>query len=400
MTDVTGVGVGSWRTRACELADNLTTDGAITGSLWREAFQNTPRHVFVPRFWALDKYNAPTYLIDGADPAHQAEWLDAVYSDQFLATQWTPQDGRRMITSSASLPTLVARMLHLLDVQDNDRVLEIGTGTGYNTALLCHRVGDTAVASVDIDPILVAEAQARLAQIGYRPQIAAGDGAQGLQQDTPYSRILSTCASPGVPTEWIIQLATEGKIVAPFIVGGALAVLTKTGPSEVSGRLNSEQAWFMPLRPADKPLPEGYLVDQPEPPPDQRQHHGTAEVDPGAFADPDFRLWLCLHLPADARIIDIVNNDFTRTGVIVHTTEHRATAEFPAGNTASPSLITQDERRLFDTVEAAWQAWQRWGRPDRSRVGITAHTDGTQNAWLDSPTSGMTWPLPTCPPPK
>jgi protein-L-isoaspartate(D-aspartate) O-methyltransferase len=393
MTDVTGV--GGWQARACELADKLAADGTITDSRWREAFASTPRHVFVPRFWALDTYNAPARLIDGADPAHQAEWLGTVYSDQFLATQWTPQGDRRVITSSASQPSLVARMLHLLDVQDSDRVLEIGTGTGYNTALLCHRVGDTAVSSVDIDPILVAEAQAHLAQIGYRPQIAAGDGAKGLRQHTPYSRVLSTCASPGVPTEWITQLAAGGKIVAPLTVGGALAVLTKTGTGEVSGRLDSEQAWFMPLRPADKPLPEGFLVDQPEPPPGQRNHHGTAEVNPGAFADPDFRLWLCLHLPPDARIIDIVNNDLTRTGVIVHTTEHRAAAEFSAGDTASPSLITQDERRLFDTVEAAWHAWQRCGRPDRTRVGITAHADGTQNAWLDSPNSATTWPLPT-----
>ncbi len=393
MTDVTGI--TGWRTRAGELAEKLTADGTITDPLWRTAFEDTPRHVFVPRFWALDKYNAPTRLIDGANPAHHTEWLDTIYSDQLLTTQWAPRDGRRMITSSASQPTLVARMLHLLDVHDSNRVLEIGTGTGYNTALLCHRVGDTAVTSIDIDPILVAEAQARLAQIGHRPQITAGDGAKGLAQDTPYSRILSTCASPGVPAEWITQLADGGKIVTPLTVGGALAVLTKTGAGEVSGRLDSEQAWFMPLRPADKPLPEGYLVALPEPPPQQLQHHGTTEVDPGAFADPDFRLWLCLHLPADTRIIDIVNNDFTRTGIIVHTTRHRATAEFPANNTTGPSLTTQDHRRLFDTVEAAWHAWQRCRRPDRTRVGITAHANGTHNAWLDSPTSGITWPLPT-----
>lgn len=149
MTDVPGI--GGWRSRACELVEKLTADGTITDSLWRKAFENTPRHVFVPRFWALDKYNAPTRLVDGADPAHQTEWLGTIYSDQFLATHWVLQDGRRMITSSASQPTLVARMLHLLDVQDHDRVLEIGTGTGYNTALLCHRVGDTAVTSVDLD---------------------------------------------------------------------------------------------------------------------------------------------------------------------------------------------------------------------------------------------------------
>jgi protein-L-isoaspartate(D-aspartate) O-methyltransferase len=318
MTAVTGI--GGWQIRACELAEKRTVDGTITDPLWRKAFESTPRHVFVPRFCGVGHVQRAYTLDRRCRPRPTDRVAGQVYSDQFLATQWALRDGRRMITSSASQPTLVARMLHLLDVQDSDRVLEIGTGTGYNTALLCHRIGDTAVTSVDIDPILIAEAQSRLAHIGHRPQITANDGTKSLEQDIPYSRIFSTCASPGVPAKWITQLANGGKIVAPFTVGGALPVLTKTGPDEVSGRLDCEQAWFMPLRPADKPMPDGYLVDLPEPPPEQLQHHGTAEVDPVAFADPDFRLWLCLHLSAETRIIDIVSNDFTRTGVIVHTT--------------------------------------------------------------------------------
>ncbi len=383
-----------WRGRARDLAVKLTTDGVITDPAWREAFEQTPRHVFAPRFWALDEYNVPARLVEGADPSQQAQWLDTVYSDQFLAIQWAPQDGCRMVTSSASQPSLVARMLRLLDLRNQQRVLEIGTGTGYNTALLCHRVGDKAVASVDIDPVLVAEAADRLAQIGYQPLVTATDGAGGLQHAAPYDRILSTCASAGVPARWIDQLADGGKIVAPFTVGGALAVLAKTGPDEVTGHLDNEQAWFMPLRPAGTPMPEGHLIDLPEPAPARSQHLGTTEVEPDVFGDPDFRLWLCLYLPPGARQIDSVDDQLTRTGLIVHTAEHRAEAQFPTG-AAGISRVIQDERRLFDTVEAAWQAWQRHGSPERRRIGITAHTDGTQLAWLDSPESGTTWPLPT-----
>lgn len=388
-------GVNYWEARARELAEKLVADGTIAHPLWRMAFENTPRHVFVPRFWALDQYNAPARLVDGANPAQQAEWLDMVYSDQFLAIQWAMQDDHRMITSSASLPTLVARMLHLLNVEENDRVLEIGTGTGYNTALLCRRLGDSAVASIDIDPVLVAEARDRLDQIGYQPHLATGDGAGGLEHAVLYSKILSTCASPGVPAPWIHQLMQGGKIVAPFTVGGALAVLTKTSPNEVSGYLDSEQAWFMPLRSAGKPLPDGHLVKLPDPQPGRHQYHTTSEVDPDAFADPDFRLWLFMHLPPTARIVDTVNNDLARTGLIVYTTHNRATIEFSAGRVPGASRVTQDQRRLFDTVEIAWQTWQRHGRPNRKRIGITAHTNGTQNAWLDTPRSGITWPLPT-----
>jgi protein-L-isoaspartate(D-aspartate) O-methyltransferase len=382
-----------WGRRAGELAAKLTADGAITDTAWCEAFAAVPRHVFVPRFWALDAYNSPDRLVDGADPAQHDEWLDTVYSDQFLAVQWAIQDGYRMISSSASLPTLVARMLGLLDVHDVHRVLEIGTGTGYNTALLCHRVGAERVASIDIDAVLVAEALERLAQLGQRPQLVTGDGADGLPDGAPYDRVLSTCASPGVPVAWIEQLAGCGKIVAPFTVGGALAVLTKTGPDEVTGHLDSHQAWFMPLRAAaGTPAPPGLLVAQPEPAPANDQHHGTAEMDPEAFADLNFRLWLTLHLPRTVRVVDQVNEQFTRTGLLVHDAEHRAEAQFTDSGLI---LTTQDSRRLFDHVETAWRAWLLHGRPERQRIGITARTDGTQTAWLDTPTSGIAWPLPS-----
>ncbi|MGH3815480.1 MAG: methyltransferase domain-containing protein [Pseudonocardiaceae bacterium] len=68
--------------------------------------------------------------------------------------------------SSSSMPGLMTRMLEALDVCDGHRVLEIGTGTGYNAGLLAHRLGDANVFSVDIEPDLVDLARARLAFIG------------------------------------------------------------------------------------------------------------------------------------------------------------------------------------------------------------------------------------------
>ncbi|MGH3619005.1 MAG: hypothetical protein ACRDQV_13455, partial [Pseudonocardiaceae bacterium] len=85
------------------------------------------RHVFVPRFYP-DLYDTPQ-AIDGADPNRQQEWLDGVYSD-----------------------SLIARMLTLLDVDKGHRVLEIGTGTGYNAALLCQRLG-SAITHIDYDDV-------------------------------------------------------------------------------------------------------------------------------------------------------------------------------------------------------------------------------------------------------
>lgn len=383
-----------WQPKAARLAADLADTGAITDEGWRRAFEQTPRHLFVPRFWALDQFNAPARLVDGADPDQHEEWLTAAYRDQFLATQYTNDEhGRRIITSSASQPSLVARMLGLLDIGGGHRVLEIGTGTGYNTALLCHRLGDANVTSMDIDAGLVAEATCRLAARGYRPLLVAGDGAAGVAKTAPYDRILSTCASPGVPAPWIEQLGPGGVIVAPFTFGGALAVVTKTGPDTVSGRFDGEQAWFMPLRPIDAPIPPRHLVDLPDEPAADAVHHDSTDVDPAALTDPDFHLWLCLHRP-DARLAHTFSDDgTTHTGVVVYTSAHRATITF--GTAEAPSRITQDARRLGDAVTAAWHSWQRNGRPDRSRIGVTAHTSGTQHAWLDTPDGTHQWPVPT-----
>jgi protein-L-isoaspartate(D-aspartate) O-methyltransferase len=379
-----------WRSRAANLAEKLAADGAITDPAWRDAFEQVPRHVAVPRFWALDQYNAPDRLVDGADPTHREEWLGAVYSDRVLITQWAMRDGYRMVSSSASLPTLVARMLHVLDVHDDHRVLEIGTGTGYNAGLLCHRVGAENVASIDIDAVLVAEAKGRLAQLGYGPLLVAGDGTVGVPDRAPYDRILGTCASPGIPPAWINQLADGGIVVAPLTIGGALAVLTKTGPDEVSGHVDSLETRFMPLRPdVDNPITEGLMVEMPQT--GQLLYHGTADIDPAVFADQNFRLWLAVHLPHTVRIVDEVTDQFELAGVVVHDEVHRARARFVDDGVV---VVEQGERRLFDHVETAWQAWQRYGEPARTRLGITARTDGTHTVWLDVPGSGITWPLP------
>lgn len=365
-----------WEPLARQLAAAIA-DQVELSTQWREALARTPRHHFVPRFWDLDQYNNPAELVDGADPEQQQRWLTACYRNQVLITQWHGQNGRRIITSSASMPSLVAQMLQVLDVRNDNNVLEIGTGTGYNTALLCHRLGTGTVASVDIDPVLVAEAQSRLNRLGYQPTVEAGDGAAGAPEHAPYDRILSTCSAASVPTAWIDQLATGGLIVAPLTFGGALAVLRKTGPGEVSGRLDAEQAYFMPLHKAGQSMPDGYVVDLPQQPHGDPTYQTSTEIPLSVWADPDFRLWLALHLP-DGHLADLVSEQFDRTGVVVYTTTAKASADYTSGE------VVQDRARLWDTVEEAWQSWQLHDQPHRTRLGITAQT-GRQWVWLDHP---------------
>jgi protein-L-isoaspartate O-methyltransferase len=155
----------------------LVQAGDIRDERWRQVFATVPRHALVPRYYQADDYRE----IDGTTEAGHSTWLRSVYSDETLITQKTTH----MVTSSGTMPGLVALMLRALDVHDHHRVLQIGTGTGYTAALLCERLGSHHVTTIDIDPELVRTARTRLASMSYRPTAVAGNGADGYLPHAP-----------------------------------------------------------------------------------------------------------------------------------------------------------------------------------------------------------------------
>jgi len=111
----------------------------------------------------------------------------------------------------------MAVMLEALDVTDGVRVLEVGTGTGYNAALLCHRLGDQHVVTVEVDPVLAEQAQQRLAEVGYRPIVHVGDGADGYPPGAPYDRVIVTCALTSLPWKLIEQTRQGRGVGGPSV---------------------------------------------------------------------------------------------------------------------------------------------------------------------------------------
>lgn len=178
------------RELAGKLAEELTAAGWLRSQAWRDALARTPRHHFAPKFELPDGYGGGGY--DGSDRTHREAWLRSVYDMD--ATLLTRFDEHQAATSSCSAPSVVIAMLEALDVADGDTVLEIGTGTGWNSALLATRLGSASVTSVDNQEGLVSEARQRLAALGLEPTLVAADGLSGYPPRVPYDRIIGTCA--------------------------------------------------------------------------------------------------------------------------------------------------------------------------------------------------------------
>jgi protein-L-isoaspartate(D-aspartate) O-methyltransferase len=161
-----------------------------------KAMEQVPRHLFVP---------------ESVRPK--------AYEDAALAIS----PGRAIYQ-----PYVVALMTSLLDLDRGDRVLEVGTGTGYHAAILSRIARE--VYSIEIDSTAAAQATKRLSGLGY-PNVFVrhGDGYQGWAEKAPFDAILLSVAPPRVPKPLIDQLRVGGKMVVP--VGGFfqdLLVITKT----------------------------------------------------------------------------------------------------------------------------------------------------------------------------
>ncbi|MFI6641733.1 methyltransferase domain-containing protein [Streptomyces sp. NPDC050504] len=311
-----------------QLVRAIAAGGTLEDRAWRTAFEEVPRHLFVPYYFVSRPGGYERLWCDDPDPVRRARWLRGAYSDGPLATR--VRDGE--LVSSSSQPSLMARMLQALEVRDGDAVLEIGAGTGYNAALLSHRLGDDLVTTVDLDPEIAEAARRHLAAAGYHPAVVTGDGARGCPARGPYDRIVATCTLPSVPPAWLAQCGEGARVLAPLANG--LIALTVTvdaaGARRAEGRFLPTPAYFVPLRGGAAALWPGV------------PHVGG--LPRRAVEDELFRFLLAL----------------------------------TAGR--------------LDPHEAL-SLWQGEARPARERFGVTVTEAGAQWAWLDDPEGPYLWPL-------
>ncbi|WP_335983382.1 protein-L-isoaspartate(D-aspartate) O-methyltransferase [Streptomyces sp. CA2R106] len=297
--------------------------------------------------------------------AESPGYFDAVYGDNALTTQVT--DGHS--TSSSSQPSLMLDMLEALDVEDGDKVGEGATGTGYNSGLICHRVGDRNLITIEVDATLARIAEARLRACGYAPRVVAGDARDGFPDDFPLDRLIVTCGFDTFPYALAKGVRRGGVVVCPL--GRGTARLVMSGNGVLEGRFLPGGSYFMKARAA------GAVGRVPYPHDAGPFTARTAGTDIALLRGEMFRFVGSLALGefSDATELD---HDGSAVGYRVWT---------PDGSLAhvkGGTVRQAGPRKLWDVLELAHTWFQSHGNPSRDRFGTTI-SPHRQFHWLDEP---------------
>jgi len=235
------------------------------------AMSSVPRHRFVDRFWwapPSEGWSREQVLAFDATRGFSDQALQATYEPTSALLTRLPS-GQTSATSSVSAPIIVASMLEEMHLEPNLRVLEIGTGSGYNAALLADLVGDPAlVTSIDLDSGLTEEAIARLQRMGCeRLVVRCGDGALGVADRAPFDRIVATVGCRDISPAWLEQMSAHGELLVPLEHGAMHPrVLIRCSAQGIEGRFVGRSAFVrMQGTQADHRLWTGDMTHPAEP---------------------------------------------------------------------------------------------------------------------------------------
>lgn len=371
----------------------LLERGALTPD-WADAFTAVPRHGFLPDvIWPYDMDTNTSVEVDRRkDPQ---KWQRYVQQDIPIVTQW--DDGAatgagRESTSSASMPSVVVRMLADLEIRPRDRVLEIGTGTGWNAALLAQRLGTEQVVTIEVDARVAQDARRRLAAHGLLGTVLTRDGARGDPQGAPYDRLIATAGLRRIPAVWLGQVRLGGLIVAPWgtdYTNADAVVRLEVADDGAHGHF-TRAVEFMKLR-AQRRAFDGHAAYVPQGPNGadrsttkvtEDELLGEGRFDPRTFAI-GLRVADCYQVAAAKRAGD--------RPVWLYGLKDRSWACVMFHQDGETDVWQSGPRRLWDEVEGALRWWQEAGEPGYERLGLSVILTGEHRAWLDSPEDS--WPV-------
>ncbi|QFG21879.1 methyltransferase domain-containing protein [Actinomadura sp. WMMB 499] len=379
----------------------LTGQGDLKRPEWARAFASVPRELFVPdRAWVNPDYDAPSYSIDRH--ARPGEWRSAVYSDASIVTQvddgaGDPASGRGWFTSSVSAPGVVVQSGELLAPAPGDRVLEVGTGSGWTACLLSRIVGEHGrVVSVEVDPGLAASAEARIEGLGVTNVQVLNLDALDFGSDDLFDRLHVTAGVSTIPWSLLSALRPGGTAVLPWCPSwghGHKVALTRIG-DEAVGRLSTSAGYMMLRSQRPEPGALGSFLHHE----DEAARYFT-EINPKAVGRPDdapgwaaygggvvitalapgIRYDLCEAADGSGEATLWLRETYPGS----RERGSWATVEY-VPDAREYEVTAYGERDLWDEVSGAWMHWNRLGRPERDRFGVTVSRAG-RTVWLDGP---------------
>ncbi len=200
------------------------------------AFESVERHRFTPVLWTMDEESSELVKnkIDPEDPP--GELIGEIYQDSPLVIE---SDGEDVISTS-SQPTVMAFMIDAVSLKEGMKVLEVGSGSGYNAAILSEITGsDENVFTLEIREETASRAQNNLRGNGYSGvTLLEEDGGFGYKDGSPYDAVIVTCSSSTITKNWIEQLKVGGKLCAPLATRGmeTLVDLEKVSDTKLRGQ--------------------------------------------------------------------------------------------------------------------------------------------------------------------
>lgn len=348
--------------------------GQREGMSWEHLLRAVPRAAFLPEtVWVHrgDGFMTPVRRTD--DPRR---WRELCEADDAVVTQ--VDDGAVesgvVPTSSSSEPCVMVAMLDALHVASGMRVLEIGTGTGFNAAVLAEGVGAANVTTVEVDEKIAAAARAALRRNGYAATVVTADGELGYPDGAPYDRVMATVAARDVPYAWVAQTIPGGKVVLPWMSAfptGALLTLTVRADGTADGAF-TEDVGFMLLR-GQRVGAAGF---------DGEGAETSTRLYPRELFDDDGDATFALA----AQLPELREAHFVRDRVQQLRLSEPTSGSWAsfAAETSVPVVHQKGPRWLWDEFEAAYRWWVEAGKPERRRFGMTVTPEG-QRLWLDSP---------------
>jgi protein-L-isoaspartate O-methyltransferase len=273
----------SLRNQLVEEIKKAVQDETILNAFWA-----VPRHEFIETFFSRAMTPNKKQAWQAVHP-FDPEWLTEIYTNRPLTTS-IDKNGNPNISSSQ--PDIMAKMIRSVHLQPGHRVLEIGTGTGYNAAILAHIVGKENVVSIDINLHLLDRAQERIGRtVGVGVTLLNADGRNLPETLRHFDAIIVTGSHEQFEPSWIKALESGGRIVFNWNKSFTKAMLEaeKTNDGKLSGRVCDYRGDFMHLH-------DGNGVEWPSLPPQPLERIISLKFQ-HTLLEVDFGFFLQIHLP-------------------------------------------------------------------------------------------------------